>query len=374
MSVYENENVIEITGDLYVKTQEALDQLMEKLKSTGYKIKDLRKEKDGEAPIEMMEKNGWSLWYASLPNLQKGKCGSCKSIIKVGGICSHGHKCEVCGEVTYYDIIDGSTVEFRFNDDGYDGVMFSPKLKFNVKRWDAEESRLFLYPEPLEGRLSSVTGEKAKKYLEENKSKWQEVEENGQKLIQIKYARTGMIKDSDINMYEIMGHYHNHSIVKIWGGEEYSEWADLPINERMSIYETWHWAPLQPTPTLHEKILSSAGMVSDKGYYYQDGRAAFYAVHWQRMAKFIRHFTTLDADAFDAAWPRFNNSGPGAIDALARFCHKNPLVENKPNIGNALVLVGKLIEGQTPTNEEINEGCRGLKTKDGIDFFGNLLQ
>ena len=113
--------------------------------------------------------------------------------------------------------------------------------------------------------------------------------------------------------------------------------------------------------------------MSDKGYYYQDGRQAFYEGQWKEMAKFVRHFTVLDGDRFDTAWPKFRNSGPGGIDDLAHFCHGNPIVENRPNIGNALVAAGKLMEGQTLTEDEKREGLRGAKSDEGVGFIRSLL-
>jgi len=272
---FESESVISINNSLYAKTPEALEELLGKLRSIGYAIKDLRKAEHREVSIAEMEKTGWSLWFASLKNIQMGKCNSCHSLIKTNGIRSHGHKCEVCGAVTYYDVLDGSVVKFSFNTERYRDLFFQPKICFIAKFWDAENAALYLYPDPVLNDSLPDNDQRTKKYLQENKKFWRYVEKDGQRLILIKYANTGFVKDSDINMIDINGRQYNHSIVRVWQGKEYPEYGDFPVPETLNIYESWHWAPLQPTPTLHERILTAVNMVSDIGYYYQDGRPVF---------------------------------------------------------------------------------------------------
>jgi len=122
-------------GDLYVKDRLALARLLFQLKRAGYQIDNLRRaeyrKRDGTS-VRNMEKNGWSLWFAKLPNIRFGLCGSCNKLISVQGIQSHGHKCEKCGAVTYYKLVDGSTLRFVFNNDEERGP-FSPQLNMKVK-------------------------------------------------------------------------------------------------------------------------------------------------------------------------------------------------------------------------------------------------
>jgi len=369
---FESESVISINNSLYAKTPEALEELLGKLRSIGYAIKDLRKAEHREVSIAEMEKTGWSLWFASLKNIQMGKCNSCHSLIKTNGIRSHGHKCEVCGAVTYYDVLDGSVVKFSFNTERYRDLFFQPKICFIAKFWDAENAALYLYPDPVLNDSLPDNDQRTKKYLQENKKFWRYVEKDGQRLILIKYANTGFVKDSDINMIDINGRQYNHSIVRVWQGKEYPEYGDFPVPETLNIYESWHWAPLQPTPTLHERILTAVNMVSDIGYYYQDGRPVFCKEDWQKMAKFIRHFTSLDVAAFNQSWPHFRRSGPGGIYDLAQFCHSNPHVSNQPNFGNSVVAAGKILEGEPLTDEEKDAAKKGLSTTEGKLHFGDL--
>lgn len=357
-----NDDIVEVISDLYVKTPEALKRLLKELYKAGYRIESLRKadyrKRDGVS-VQQMEKNGWSLWYASLPNLRYGKCNSCGKYIRTTGIQSHGHTCEKCGAVTYLNIIDGTTIRFEFISEKYRGVMFAPELQMKAKRWDTKEGYLYLYYEFLKGGLSTVDGKRAQDYLDENKGRWELVEEDGQTLLKIKYSLVWKRDDAVIESMETFGHQWNHKIVKLFGGKEYDEYGHLPVPENMSIYESWHWAPLPVTPTLHSRILSAAGQTDDQGWHYQDGRPWFTDGHWREMARFVRHFTQLDAGAFDRAWPRFRRDGPGGIMDIAHFCHEHPAIENRPNIGNALSMLGKAFSGQQLTQKEIDEGMRG---------------
>lgn len=338
-------DVVWVGGDLYCKTPEALKIAFEQINGIGYEIDNLR---DSDSPsrenvtVEQMEQEGWSLWYAHLTDIRKGKCKSCDSLISTVGIQMHGHQCEVCGEVTYLDIIDGSLVKFRFNRDN--GEVFGPVLRMKAKRYDIEEGWLYLKKEFDEhGGFLVVSGEEAENYLALHADKWELVEENGEQLLKIRYVHRALLKEDGVDvieMHEVSGHYWNHSIVKVWDGVEHSEYgSDFPLRESFGVYETWHWAPLEPSPTLHRRVLQAVHNTDDKGWHYQDGRPWFKRDTFQEMGKFVRHFTTLDADAWDVQSQLFRLDGPGGIDDVAEFCHLDAVVQNKPNIGSWLTAV-----------------------------------
>lgn len=357
-----NDDLIAVMGDIYVKTPNALKRLLAQLKKMGYEVDNLREDeyrKKKGTTVQVMEKNGWSLWLAKLPDLRFGVCDNCKKLISTSGIQSHGHKCEECGAVTYWELVDGSTIRFAFMDE--ERGMFSPELNMKVKRWDTESGYLYLYPDALDrGGLSVVSGDNAQAYLDRNKDKWKYGSDGDGKLIVIKYDIQWNSKTAVINPHDHYGSQSHHKIIKIWKGKQYSEWGRLPVPEMISIYESWHWAPLPVTAGLHSRILHAAGQVDDKGWHYQDGRAFYSDRVWQEMAKFIRHFTQLDADAFDLAWPRFRSDGPGGIDDLARFCHPSAIVRNEPNIGNVLIAVSKAAGGRSLTTGEVEAAKHGL--------------
>lgn len=356
------EDVVWIGGDLYCKTRDALDAARRLLVEIGYEIENLRTDshsvKEGRVTVEEMVRNGHSLWYARLPDLRKAKCGSCGGYVSIAGSRVHGRTCELCGAVIYREIIDGSTVRFRFADPGEQG-MFSPELQMEAHRWDAEEGWLYLKPGFLErGGLGVVSGEKAERYMALHACKWQVVtEEDGGaeiKLYKLHYRRDIYRHDDDvIEMMDIWGHDWNHTVVNVWDGVEYPEYSsDMPVPESFSIYEAWHWAPLEPTPTLHQRLLGAIHNHDDKGWHYQDGRPWFSRRSWEQIGLFIRHFTTLDADEWDRQSRRFPLDGPGGIDAVAAFCHPLAAPENKPNVGNLLVAMENVIQGRPNTRAE----------------------
>jgi hypothetical protein len=373
--MFENiEGVVVVSGKLYAKTQAALEALLAELRTIGYQIDNLREtnyRKREDISVEAIEKSGWSLWYAYL-NVRRGKCGSCNQHIDVAGIQSHGHKCERCNAVTYYKIIDGSTVRFSFvQRDGCEYDM--DDLTMRARRWDAEAGYLYLYPEIMDGLW--LRGDSTKQYFEANEDKWEEVKEDGQRLIRVRYRNSFYLEDSAIGLNEIHGHYQNCEIVLVWKGKEYPEYSpNFPIPQSMNIYEAWHWAPLDASPTLHKRVLDAIGETDDRGWHYQDGRPWFSSLKFEEMGKFIRHFTSLNADMWDVQSRRFRLDGPGGIDDVAKFCHPNAQVENRPNVGNLLVAFNEAMFRRL-TDSEMGAMSDAAKDPEEADkFFGAFKQ
>ena len=369
-------NVIQIGGDMYPLKKRSLQRLLKELRGIGYTIKDCRKDeyraKRGIS-AEKMEEAGWYLWYASLNDIRFCKCEFCESYISTCGTRQHGHRCEECGNVVYWHVVDGSMVTFRFLDTekysrtGYE--LFGPELKMKAKQWDAENGYLYLYPEPLEGGFRVVIGDQAQAYLESHSEKW----EMHDGLIKIKDPLEFCRDTAVIEHCDIYGCESHVRIVKLWDGKEYKEYEKLPIPESMCIYEPWYWAPLGPSPKLHERLISSVHMVSDQGYYYQDGRPAFNQYHFGEMAKFVDHFTTLSGQAFRLSSDRWRRDGPGAIEDLARFCCGDKAkIVNEPNIGNVLVAMSKAASGQFITKQEVNAAACGMKDPHTVEFLSGL--
>lgn len=348
--MFENiEGVVTIGGDLYVKTPVTLKTLLQELRDTGYEVDDLRvseHRKERGTTVETMEKGGWSLWFAHI-DVKRGKCKSCGGLISMRGIQVHGHTCELCGAVTFLRITDGSKIRFSFKDEEHSMVDISMK----AKRWDTESGYLYLYPEVLDDPW--LRGEQAKCYFEKNSDKWEKVFENGQELVRVRYPEPYDYATTAIEVSDIYGHYWNHRIVRVWEGKEYGDYGDFPVRESMSIFETWHWAPLNSSPTLHRKVLGAIHDGDDKGWYHQDGRPWFNYRSFSEMGKFIRHFTTLDADLWDKQSLRFRLDGPGGIDDVANFCHEGAQGENHPNFGNMIAGVASIMEGKKLSNAEV---------------------
>ncbi len=126
-----------------------------------------------------------------------------------------------------------------------------------------------------------------------------------------------------------------------------------PLRPSMSIFEAWHWAPLPRSPELHERIIHAARMVSRCDYYYQDGRPAFGGSAVTEMRLFVEHFTQLKLDEWDEMVRRASRSGPGMIRAIAMLCHPQAEIEDRPNIGNLLVGLSKIMTGKRLTGGEV---------------------
>jgi len=348
----EIDGVIVIAGDLYIKNQAALDIALAKLREIGYQVDDSRdpescSRQDGTS-IETMEKNGYSMWYAHLKDIRRGKCKSCGQLISTAGIRCHGHKCEKCGAVTYREIVNGSRVRFSFEKKAVSDTEEQSDwrdITMVVHHWDTKNGYIYFYPRLLDGYYCKGQ-EKLCKYLDDHRDSWQEIrsiKDKRVRFIRVKYShqqRYGFkgVEAPVIRVSDNSKHFWNHDIVEVWEGKEYDEFfGNFPVPQSLSIYEAWHWAPLSSSPTLHRKLFSSIHQVSDQGYYYQDGRRAFDERMFAEMGKFVRHFTSLDADLWDIKSRRFRLDGPGGIEDVANFCHPRSEVMNRPNVGNILI-------------------------------------
>lgn len=140
-----------------------------------------------------------------------------------------------------------------------------------------------------------------------------------------------------------------------------------------NIYAAWSWAPLKRSPKLHERIISAAGMVSHSDYYYQDGRPAFDDIHLERMRLFVEHFTELNIEEWDRMIENADRSGPGMIEAIARFCHPNSRVTNESNFGNLLYGYISAANGKRLTEGEAIAMADAWKDPESRQTFRRLF-
>lgn len=245
-----SKDVALIGNELYCRTPEALELTLVTLREIGYEVKDQRLDgfsiQRGETTPQEMEKNGWALWYASL-DISQGKCGSCYEHISTRDIEMHGHRCEMCGDITYLQMTKGGRVRFRFITDGAPSIF--PQLNMAVVYWDTDEGYLYLDPVPLAyAGLGVVYGKKALAYLDEHSDKWNLVNYEGKPTIAVRYAQNSNdCSDDVIELYDVVGTYSNFTIVKVWEGVEYPKYGKkLPIPESLDIYELWHLTDASP--------------------------------------------------------------------------------------------------------------------------------
>jgi hypothetical protein len=330
--------------EIYVLKPEHLTPLLKELRAIGYEFEE--KGVDPEDEYEKYDRtyretHAMSNWFGTL-DTHRGKCSNCNSIISLSGIKSHKHKCEFCGEYTYLKIIPGSKVRFEFCSSAR--VAFATSIEATVHYWDDESGDLYLLKDSITSK--GLIGCDPHKYLEQNQADWEDASlpDCSAPLFRVKYYNLPWQRDcskrSAIEMLDTYGHHWGHTIVNIFDGQEYPEFGfdkdKMPVPNMIHIYEAWHWAPLQPSPKLHEKLLSSVGMVPDIGFYHQDGRAAFSQSHIDGITDYIENLTSLNGEA----WKQIAQSIPldarGFITTLAYFCHNHPSVAEVPNVWNAV--------------------------------------
>ncbi|MFA5124325.1 MAG: hypothetical protein WC473_00660 [Patescibacteria group bacterium] len=350
--------VVEIPNcGLYAKGPRKLRKLFEWL-SQYYDIEDCSKNESYPSP---------GTWYARIkPSLvhECVKCNWCGSYINPVGVGIHGHRCEICNKITMERFTHNGTIRFRFADD-----CDISDIEMRIFGYDDATESILLYPNIVSSeRCFILTQQQAHKKFKRFSASWQEVERNGQKLI--------AIPRSNINSVEIIGQKRHYKAVRLFAGKEYDGWPlnDLPVTESYMIYEAWRWAPLRPSPKLHESIIHAAGMVSRVDFYYQDGRRAFDDIHLQRMRRFVHHFTTLDLNEWDRMISQNDLSGPSMIRAIARLCHPNAQVRNKPNISNLIDATAKIADGESLCMNEMMAAADALKNpricREFIDIMG----
>ena len=361
------QKIVTIGDNIYCRSRKARREVLHHLRLLGYRVDDRVKgggyDKE-PIPLATINERRAYRYFARL-DIMRGKCGSCGQYISTLGIRSHGHTCEKCGAVTYRELIDGSTMTFSFLSDSHE--FWGPKLRLKTKKW--EDEYVWFYTSDMQGEHGlgqKLTQEQIDLYLAAHADKWCYDEIGGQKFIKIFYEGGYRTKLDQIviETSDVWGSESNHSIVQVYRGVEYSEYERLPVPDSLHIYETWHWKRLTPSPDLHEELFAAVRQVSDCGYYHQDGRAVFNREVFERMGTYVKYFTTLDYDAWQRLVPRIPLDGPGSIVAIARFCHPQPRVKNEPNIGNVLVVMGKVASGQQPTIDEIEAAEHGLTDPD----------
>ncbi|QQG52749.1 MAG: hypothetical protein HY931_00760 [Candidatus Falkowbacteria bacterium] len=148
--------------------------------------------------------------------------------------------------------------------------------------------------------------------------------------------------------------------------------------ESIFIYEAWPWFPLRRSRELGEEIISAIGMITDCGFYYQDGRQEFYSFHLERMRIFVEGLTDIPIAEWDAMIKKAPLSGPGMVKAVAAFCQNVPdycvQVEDSPNVAHLLLGFSKIRNHQPRTGSEIaamNKAAANREIrKDFLDTIG----
>jgi len=386
------EGVIPISGNLLCKTPEGLDELRLLLKQNGYEVKETCEEADEEtykeSPRKLREEKMFYLWSAKFSddNFEvKGKCRACESLISIEDIETHKHKCEVCGDYTFLQFVEGrSAVNVEFIKSGvfvqdlvvhhYDEINHILYFFRNIEDIDQLEK---MAPQVKAGVKASYKTVDEK--LKEAEGDFQIVKVDGIELIAVRYnsylsdgEREKAISNGEEDI-KIIGsirwvqvRHDKESILK-------PPFKKFPGHKFVSIYEMWHNDLLEPSPTLHEKIMKFGGISSDKGTYYQDGRPAPIGDYkYREMRRFVEHFTTLDVDKWDEMISRAPKDGPGLVETIAKFCHSEPQIKDSPSIGHLFTAAAKIQRGENLTEGEKIAMRRGLREDPGADKLDML--
>ncbi len=83
------------------------------------------------------------------------------------------------------------------------------------------------------------------------------------------------------------------------------------------LYESWHWSPLLPSESLYLRVLRSA---NKEVLPRQDTTGWFSDESWYEMAKFVRHFTTLNYLKFLSDAKKFPRSSERGAQVLQQYC------------------------------------------------------
>ena len=373
--IQDHEDIVFMTGDAYCLSAEGLKHLLSELHRLGYDVKDLTTEEERNNSIgrhrvytpEEMRENNHSIYYASL-HLSNAKCGSCGKLSTITGSRVHGHKCPHCGEVMYYEMVDGSLFRFRFRDEEYRMIEKQPVLK--VKSWDIETGELLLYRDK-DARLYGLTvegDESPEEILEKNKNAWEPVTIDGERFIKVIYDRYPHLFGREqrlegVECMDIHGHYFNSSQVQVWDGKEYSEFdfkKEIPVPVSLSIYEAWHSLPWKADEVLHEKLLRAAGQVARQDYYH-GGQHFNSPVIYDRIYKAIKYFTELDENEFKEVFPFMRKDGPGFIEDLGAFCAGDKAkIRCEPNPFCTMDVMVRAMSGEDITEAEYMRAQQGM--------------
>ncbi len=314
----------------------------------------------------------------------------------------HGYKCEGCGKVLYREYVHRAPVRVYFPNDG--GMRY---INFIIHHYDEASQSLVVYAKPQRGRsLGSLTPEKAADFIKKHREYFQEQEINGKKCLAFYYPiiRTEEnVKNIHVEIMETGNPPYKkvknpksrwgydyvpyceedrrccYRMVQLLKGQEFEGdfGFDLPVYDSFSICLTYKHAPAKRDGELSRRIIHAARQVADCGYYYQDGRQAFYEGQLEWMALYVEHFTDLNVKNFRRFLKICKKDGPGFIMQLAQYIEAETgvrqYVENRPNIGNLLVGVSKLAAGESLTGREINAMGYAMRDRKVRDDWGELM-
>lgn len=391
------EGIVMIAGNIHCKSQEALDNVLAWL-STDYDIEDGNKDED----------HPHDSYFASLKKTvcdRYAKCDYCKHYNSICGSKCHGFSCENCKKVLFKKYIHRSPVRLYFRDDH--GMRY---LNFIIHSYDEATESLLVYAKVIPNeRFWTLSGKKAQDHLEKYKNHFKVIDVPGKnyKLLSFYYP----VKEGDRSKYEKVkvsvmevGHppykkipnsarwsgydydlaeedrQQHYSEVHLYKGKEYKGGIlsdNLPVRDHYSIIPTFKRSRAIDA-SLTSTIMLAAGQVPDCGYYYQDGRQAFYDTQLEWMALYVENFTDLSGSDFRKFLRKTRLDGPGFIRDLAKYIegksNTKQSVENRPNIFNLIVGVSKIASGEGLTSGEVEAMADAARDEETCEEWNGLVR
>lgn len=220
---------------LWVETPEDFEALRQELEAYGYELDDLRQKTRLDYPVEIMEKQGMALFYASLYQAtHKVKCRSCGRYIDNRGVQTHNHQCEYCHEPTFLLIAPGTELIFGFDANS----RYVNNLQMTVHHWDEAAGFIYFKDEFLQSGLGGCNPTVGEAILAANKDKWEYVVDEQDQELLIKIAFTSVDDENPpaIFVYDVIRSQRNYTELRVWEGVEYSPYGEFPVPQSIYIH------------------------------------------------------------------------------------------------------------------------------------------
>lgn len=299
-------DAILIASTVYVLTEEAKSNLLNKLPVNGYEIKE------DEDSI-----------HANLEVEHACSCYHCNHVQSSWGVLTHNKPCAFCNKPLYVEFHKGETIRFSFVTNGRTD---RTDVTLKIYGYDDDRNQVLVYPEPIEEDSSFFATPLNKQIdaLEKNKGRYsrRKAIDNGQEIevLSIPFSHT-IDEQSVINTRKITGSKQYFLNVTIHNGVVYGIFDTIPFPTHIAVSTEYINKKLSLENSLaHEIILHAAGQSSRVDFYHQDGRAAFFETEISRMDAFVKNCVAIDYNKWKEFIVTAPMDGPNFIRSLSKWC------------------------------------------------------
>ena|SRR5258708_5246486 len=148
-------------------------------------------------------------------------------------------------------------------------------------------------------------------------------------------------RNTEINPVEEIYRHTDYAIIKRWGikgiinsvkeGLMGGSSSSSTIDD-LTIFHSWEWSKLEPSPHLHEALLRLCNISPDINYYSIHGSLT--NTNLDDLERVVETYTTLDINKFRKirASGGFGGMTREGIITFAHFCSPNPEISANPNV------------------------------------------